>query len=165
MVISPQTMLGTAALFVAVFVLGFWLRRSGKLYSGPVMTAPKLVSLALLILFILTVYRANRATPLDTSALLAAVLTVVFFRGRHHLRRSDQHQQDAAAGRQGVAPRQPVSQPASHCSHAVSSAVAAEEVFRCDAQAAMAQLLLAVGPRLRLEHGAGAPAGAGWLCD
>ena len=77
--ISPQTMLGTAALLVAVFVLGFWLRRSGKPYSGLVMTVHKLASLAALILFIFAVYRIHRATPLDTSALLAAVLTVVFF--------------------------------------------------------------------------------------
>lgn len=79
MVMTPQTMLGTAALFVAVFVLGFWLRRSGKPYSGPVMTVHKLVSLAVLILFMLTVYRIHRATPLDTSTLLAAVLTGAFF--------------------------------------------------------------------------------------
>lgn len=79
MVISPQTMLGTAALLVAVFVLGFWLRRSGKPYSGLVMTVHKLASLAVLILFILVVYRVNQATPLGTSALLAVVLTIVVF--------------------------------------------------------------------------------------
>lgn len=79
MVISPQTMLGTAALLVAVFVLGFWLRRSGKPYSGLVMTVHKLVSLAALILFILAVYRVNQAAPLDTAALVTAVLTGVFF--------------------------------------------------------------------------------------
>ena len=79
MVIAPQTMLGTAALLVAVFVLGFWLRRFGKPYSGLVMTVHKLVSLAALILFILAVYQIHKATPLETSALAAAVLTVVFF--------------------------------------------------------------------------------------
>jgi hypothetical protein len=67
------------ALLVAVFVLGFWLRRSGKPYSGLVLTVHKLISLAVLILFVLTVYRIHRATPLETSALAAAALTVVFF--------------------------------------------------------------------------------------
>ena len=79
MVISSQTMLGTTALLVAVFVLGFWLRRSGKPYSGLVMTVHKLASLAALILFVLAVYRIHKATPLEASALAAAVLTVVFF--------------------------------------------------------------------------------------
>ena len=79
MVIAPQTMLGTAALLVAVFVLGFWLRRSGKPYSGLVMTVHKLASLAVLIVFIFEVYRIHKATPLETAALAAAVFTVVFF--------------------------------------------------------------------------------------
>jgi hypothetical protein len=72
-------MLGAAALFVVVFVLGFLLRRSGKPFSGVVLTVHKLVSLAVLILFILTVNRINTATPLASAALAAAVLTGVIF--------------------------------------------------------------------------------------
>ena len=77
--ITPQTMLAAAAAFVAVFVLGFLLRRSGKPYSGLVLTAHKLISLAVLILFSLTVSRINKATPLASAALAAAVFTGVFF--------------------------------------------------------------------------------------
>ena len=79
MVITSQTILAAAVAFVAVFVLGFLLRRSGKPYSGLVLTAHKLISLAVLILFILTVNRINTATPLAPAALAAAVLTAVFF--------------------------------------------------------------------------------------
>ena len=77
--ITSQTMLGAAALFIAVFVLGFVLRRYGKPYSGLILTAHKLISLAVLILFGLTVSRINRTTPLASAALSAAVFTGVFF--------------------------------------------------------------------------------------
>ena len=79
MVIAPQAVLAAAALLLAVFVLGFWLRRSGKPYSGLVMTVHKLAALAVLVLFILTVYRVTQATPLDNPDLLAAALTVAVF--------------------------------------------------------------------------------------
>ena len=79
MVITPQKVLITAALFIAVFVLGFVLRRYGKPYSGLILTAHKLISLAVLILFGLTVSRINRTTPLASAALAAAVFTGVFF--------------------------------------------------------------------------------------
>ena len=72
-------MLAAAAAFVAVFVLGFLLRRSGKPYRGLVLTAHKLISLVVLILFSLTVSRINKTTPLTSAALAAAVLTGVFF--------------------------------------------------------------------------------------
>ena len=69
MVITLQTVLITAALFIAVFVLGFLLRRYGKPYSGLLLTAHKLISLAVLILFGLTVSRINKTTPLASAAL------------------------------------------------------------------------------------------------
>jgi len=79
MLVNPLTALAGAALFVAIFALGFLLRRSGKPYSGLVLTGHKLISLAVLILLVLTVYRVNQAAPLDTAALVAVVLTGVFF--------------------------------------------------------------------------------------
>ena len=66
-------------MFIAVFVLGFVLRRYGKPYSGLILTAHKLISLAVLILFVLTVSRINTTTPLASAALAAAVFTGVFF--------------------------------------------------------------------------------------
>ena len=72
-------MLVAAVAFVAVFALGFLLRRSGKPYSGLVLTAHKLISLAVLILFSLTVSRINKATPLASAALASAVFMGVFF--------------------------------------------------------------------------------------
>ena len=79
MLVPSQTVLAAVALFVAVFALGFWLRQSGKPYSGLVLTAHKLISLAVLVLFVLTVNRINKATPLASAALASAVLTGVFF--------------------------------------------------------------------------------------
>jgi hypothetical protein len=76
---NPLTMPAITVLFIVVFLLGFLLRRSGKPYSGLMLTAHKLISLAVLILLVLVVHRFNQATPLDSTALLTAVLTVVFF--------------------------------------------------------------------------------------
>jgi cytochrome b561 len=76
---NPLTMPAITVLFIIVFLLGFLLRRSGKPYNGLMLTVHKLISLAVLILVILVVYRFNQATPLDSTALLTAVLTVVFF--------------------------------------------------------------------------------------
>jgi hypothetical protein len=76
---NPLTMPAITVLFIVVFLLGFLLRRSGKPYSGLMLTVHKLISLAVIILLALLVYRFNQATPLDSTALLTAVLTVVFF--------------------------------------------------------------------------------------
>ena len=72
-------MVAAAVAFVAIFVLGFLLRRSGKPHSGLVLTAHKLISLAVLILFSLTISRINKTTLLAAAALAAAVFTGVFF--------------------------------------------------------------------------------------
>ena len=79
MLVPSQTVLAAVALIFAVFVLGFLLRRSGKPYSGLILTAHKLISLAVLVLFVLTVNRINQATPLASAVLASAVLTGAFF--------------------------------------------------------------------------------------
>lgn len=76
---NPLTALAALVFFVIVFVLGFLLYRSGKPYNILVLTMHKLVSLAMLILFVLTVVRVNRTTPLIPPVLLAVVVAVAFF--------------------------------------------------------------------------------------
>ena len=79
MSINPLTVLAAIALFVLVFVLGFVLKRRGRPHHVLLLTAHKLLALAALILMALTIIRINRATPLDTAALIAAAATAVFF--------------------------------------------------------------------------------------
>lgn len=76
---NPLTVLVTLALFVLVFVLGFVLQRRGRPHNVLLLTAHKLLALAALILVAVTVIRINRATPLDTAVLVAALATAVFF--------------------------------------------------------------------------------------
>ncbi len=79
MSVDPVPLVAAVLLFILVFILGFRLRRSGKPFSGLVLTTHKLLSLAVLVIFVLTVYRANSAQPLETAALAAALLAGVFF--------------------------------------------------------------------------------------
>ena len=76
---DPLMVLVTITLFVLVFVLGFVLQRRGRPHHVLLLTAHKLLALAALILMAITVIRINRATPLNTVALVAAVATAVFF--------------------------------------------------------------------------------------
>jgi hypothetical protein len=76
---DPLTVLVTIALLVLVFALGFVLKRRGRPHHVLLLTAHKLLALAALILMTITVIRINRATPLDTAALVAAASTAVFF--------------------------------------------------------------------------------------
>lgn len=77
--LNPLTVLVTIALLGLVFVLGFVLQRRGRPHNVLLLTAHKLIALAALILMAVTVVRANRTTPLDTIALVAATGTAVFF--------------------------------------------------------------------------------------
>lgn len=77
--VHPLTVLVTFALFGLVFVLGFVLQRRGRPHNVLLLTAHKLLALAALILMAITVIRINRATPLDTVALVTAAATGVFF--------------------------------------------------------------------------------------
>lgn len=72
----------SAALFcLFIFVTGFWLTRSGKPYSGVLLNVHKLIALAAVVLFVIVLYRTNRATPLSAIEWVAGVAAVLSFVG------------------------------------------------------------------------------------
>jgi uncharacterized membrane protein YGL010W len=71
--------LRTALLFVVIVLSGFWLSRSGKPYNGLVLAIHKLISLAAVVLLVTTMVQSNRAGALSAPALIAGVVTGLFF--------------------------------------------------------------------------------------
>ena len=66
-------------LFVLKFAFGFWLFRSGKPYNGIVLTIHKLISLATLVLILLTADSLRGDRRMDAAQLIVIVATIVFF--------------------------------------------------------------------------------------
>lgn len=72
---------GAVFFFVAIFATGYWLSRTGKPYNSVIFTAHKLIALAAVALFVILLYRMNRAGLLSPVALIAAAITALFFVG------------------------------------------------------------------------------------
>lgn len=72
---------GAGAFCLVIFLFGFWLSRSGKPYNGILFNVHKLVALAAVILFAVTLYRANQVTTLNAVTLVAGIATGLFFVG------------------------------------------------------------------------------------
>lgn len=79
MTLTPMVLAGIAALFLTVFLLGFRLTRSGKPYSGLILTVHKLLALAVLVILAILVGRASRTTPLDAVVWIASLSAAGFF--------------------------------------------------------------------------------------
>jgi hypothetical protein len=64
----------TGLAFIAIFIFGFWLSRSGKPYNGLIFNAHKLVALGMLVFLGLTISKVSQITPLTPTqiALIAA---------------------------------------------------------------------------------------------
>lgn len=71
--------IGAGLSFVLIFLLGFWLSRSGKPYSPIIFNLHKLIGLAALVLLAVTVYRVNQVAPLSTAGWIAAAVTGLLF--------------------------------------------------------------------------------------
>lgn len=65
--------------FLVVFVLGFFLSRSGKPYNLIIFTIHKLVSVGMFVLLTVTVYKAQRIYPLDSAQIWMTVVTAIIF--------------------------------------------------------------------------------------
>lgn len=78
---NPLRFVGALVFFLFIFISGFWLSRSGKPYSGIILTIHKLISLAAIVLLGITIYRVNQAARLSAIEPLAAVVTGLFFLG------------------------------------------------------------------------------------
>jgi hypothetical protein len=69
----------TGALFILVFLTGFWLYRSGRPINTIVLTIHKLIALGTLILIGVTIYQVNQIAPLSAAVIITAVVTGVLF--------------------------------------------------------------------------------------
>ena len=67
--------------FLFIFLSGFWLSRTGKPYSGIILTIHKLIGLAACVFLVMTVYRIHQVAPLSPVEITAIVVTVLFFAG------------------------------------------------------------------------------------
>ncbi|MBN1580498.1 MAG: hypothetical protein JXA89_07325 [Anaerolineae bacterium] len=72
---------GAALFYLIIFVSGFWLTRSGKPYNQILYNVHKLIALIAVILFAVTLYRANRVAALNAVEVIASVVTGLFFLG------------------------------------------------------------------------------------
>lgn len=69
----------TGLLFLFIYATGFFLSRTGKPYSGILLTFHKLISLAAIVFLTVTIYRINRMGRLSLIELLAVVVSGIFF--------------------------------------------------------------------------------------
>jgi hypothetical protein len=71
---------GGAVLFcLVIFLSGFWLSRSGKPYNAIAFNLHKLIAVAAVVFFVITLLRINRVAALNTSELIAGILSSLFF--------------------------------------------------------------------------------------
>jgi hypothetical protein len=72
---------GAVLFCLFIFLSGFWLSRSGKPYKEIIFNVHKLIALAAVVLFVITMYRTNQVSALSTIELIAGVVTGLFFIG------------------------------------------------------------------------------------
>jgi uncharacterized membrane protein len=79
---TGQLRVAGAGLFaLLIFLSGFWLNRSGKPYNGIIFNIHKLIALAAVILFVITLYRTNQMAGVSPVELVASVVTGLFILG------------------------------------------------------------------------------------
>jgi len=72
---------GAGLFALLIFLSGFWLNRSGKPYSVFIFNIHKLIALAAVILFVITLYRTSQIAGLSPIELAAGVVTGLFILG------------------------------------------------------------------------------------
>ena len=88
------------ALFIFVFLSGFWLYRSGHPFNTVILTVHKLIGLGALILIGVTIYQVNQVTTLSTTVWIAIVVTGSAIRNRQWLPEAMQFMQQHQAALQ-----------------------------------------------------------------
>jgi hypothetical protein len=78
MSVTTLRIAGAILFFVLIFGSGFWLMKVGKPYNGALLNAHKLISIAAVILFGLTVLQIRKTTGLTSVELAATIVTVIF---------------------------------------------------------------------------------------
>jgi hypothetical protein len=77
MITTKWQAIGAGLFFLVVFLSGFWLSRSGKPYSGILINVHKLVALAAVVLFVITLVRLNRIATLGALEVAGGAVTVL----------------------------------------------------------------------------------------
>jgi hypothetical protein len=72
---------GAGLFCLFIFLSGFWLTRSGKPYNGALINVHKLLALAAVVLFIVTLFRVNRVDVLGAGEWIAGATSVLLFIG------------------------------------------------------------------------------------
>ena len=72
---------GIAVFSFIILGSGFWLTRSGKPYNQILFNIHKLIALAAVILFVITLFQVNRVTTLNALQVVAGVVTGLIFVG------------------------------------------------------------------------------------
>jgi hypothetical protein len=67
--------------FLFIFLSGSWLKKSGKPYNGIFLTIHKLISLAAVVFFVITIQRRSQASALSAVELTALVVAGLLFLG------------------------------------------------------------------------------------
>jgi hypothetical protein len=70
---------GAAAVFLLVFLTGFWLNRTGKPYSPVLFNVHKFIVLGLVAYLVVTVAQLNRVTPLASLQIALIAIAAVCF--------------------------------------------------------------------------------------
>jgi len=66
---------GAGVFSLLIFLSGFWLSRLNKPYNGIIFNIHKLIALAAVVLFVITVYQTNQVASLSPVELAASVAT------------------------------------------------------------------------------------------
>ena len=74
-------MIGMGILYILILMSGFFLSRLGRPLNTAVFTIHKLVSIAAVIVLLMTIIQINRTTPLNGLTWAALVATGIFFLG------------------------------------------------------------------------------------
>ena len=71
--------ISVGAFFLFIFLSGFWMSRTGRLYVMLPVTIHKLIGLVLGIYLGWMVYQTNKVIPLSSTQIIAVVVTILFF--------------------------------------------------------------------------------------
>ena len=72
---------GAIIFFVLIFSSGFWLMNAGKPYNNALLNVHKLISIAAVVLFGVTVFQISKISALTSIELATTVVTGILFLG------------------------------------------------------------------------------------
>jgi hypothetical protein len=72
-------LISVGALFLFIFLSGFWMNRAGRPHGILLLTAHKLIGLVLGVYLAWMVYQTHKLIPLSSIQIIAVVVTVLFF--------------------------------------------------------------------------------------